>query len=179
MLHVNLQVHTQMHPPNRELHWLKPWQCTQAWKMTPPSCVSCFDYFGKNNYIRLSPFAKHVLPPICGFSSWSRFSSSPAGNGAHGLLEVHEFFKPCAGFDKGDCNVAKNGAPKMNQITTVFGDRVWWLSFTQIDFFEMHPTQPSSSHPICRAQDLGQKNPKPRKTHRVFKVERWVGYPLS
>ena len=36
----------------------------------------------------------------------SRFASSPSGNGAHGLLEVHEFFKPCAGFDKGDCNLA-------------------------------------------------------------------------
>ena len=30
--------------------------------------------------------------------------SSPGNNrGAHGLLEVHEFFKPCPGFEKGDC----------------------------------------------------------------------------
>ena len=66
-----------------------------------------FDSFGKNDYIRLSPFTKHgKIPPICGLSSWSRFSS-PGGNGAHGLLEVHEFFKPCASFDKGDCNLAR------------------------------------------------------------------------
>jgi len=29
--------------------------------------------------------------------------NSPGGNGAHGVLEVHEFFKPCPGFEKGDC----------------------------------------------------------------------------
>lgn len=29
--------------------------------------------------------------------------NNPSGNGAHGVLEVHEFFKPCPGFEKGAC----------------------------------------------------------------------------
>eukprot|EP00434_Breviolum_minutum_P029760 symbB.v1.2.026310.t1/scaffold2618.1/size74741/3 len=42
--------------------------------------------------------------PSC--DCYTGWRNSPAGNGAHGLLEVHEFFKPCAGFDKGDCKGA-------------------------------------------------------------------------
>jgi len=42
--------------------------------------------------------------PSC--DCYTGWNNNPRGNGAHGLLEVHEFFKPCAGFDKGDCKGA-------------------------------------------------------------------------